>query len=134
MKFLMLIILVSFNCSASCPIEKEMVAGENIEKISSWEELAIHHGKYRACDDGYIAEGYSEVVSLLLANNWGNLKVAKWSHDFKKFVVEHIDETWGIKNYKKAHFNARTKCTTELSDICLAITSLPKDSFNQEEP
>jgi len=131
---ILFILLVSFSAVATKQCSQECVeqAGDSVMIIGSWEELKKHHGKYHVCDDGYIAEGYSEVVSILLADNWLDLDVGKWSPNFKQFVVKHIDETWGISNYQKAYVNAKTQCSTELNDICLAIMSLPKGSFNQQ--
>jgi hypothetical protein len=83
---------------------------------TSWEQLSQHWSTKGACDDGYFAEGYSELVVHLFANKWDEFrefaKVARTRPEFYSWVIKHIDETTSPDDLAKVISNA-TSCRTD---------------------
>jgi len=52
-----------------------------------------HHGH---CDDGAIAEGYSDKIVSLLVNRWGSVEelfhLWRTHPEFGRFITAHVDE------------------------------------------
>src|SRR5476651_1548467 len=78
-----------------CAQRKEFEAETAVEHLDTWQKLADAHQKFRSCDDGAIAEGFSEAVARLLADQWGNLAalvvLIHSQPTLKDFVVKHLD-------------------------------------------
>ena len=81
--------------------------------------------RFSQCDDGAIAEGYSESVTKLLADDWKsfNRLVALTSRNknFKSFVLKHIDESVPADRLAKIANNARSECSSSGKHLCLSI-------------
>ena len=91
---------------------------------SSWAQLKEEFDCYSHCDDGAIAEGFSESISLLLANQWPDIrKLAemKPQSTFHTFVLKHIDETIPKERLEHIGENARERCPQGLEDLCQEI-------------
>jgi hypothetical protein len=58
------------------------------------------------CDDGSIAEGFSESVTRLLADDWEALpalqSLTTMDASFQTFVLRHIDETAPLIDWKES--------------------------------
>ena len=115
--------LASTNASAAECTKAQAVAAENeASTLRSWTAV---HGSFRSyahCDDGAIAEGYSESVTLLLANRWNTLpSLAKLVADdphFEKFVTHHINDSVPKERLTKITLNARRDCPKEHRALC----------------
>lgn len=108
MKHLVLVLLfLTFGCSATpiqaverdCTMalaqEAEGVAGRSF--MLDWDGMYAAFLKYRVCDDGAIAGGFSDGVVRLLANKWELLprlqELVIEDNEFRTFVFRHIDAT-----------------------------------------
>jgi hypothetical protein len=63
-------------CSASellCSLEDAKKAERDASTLKNWDEIYKASKKIAHCDDGDIAEGYSESVTRLLANDWASV-------------------------------------------------------------
>jgi hypothetical protein len=100
----------------------EAQRAETQETLRSWDVLYRSYKLFRACDDGAIAEGYSEAVARILVDHWSTLprlvSLAKNDSEFRRFVLKHIDTTLDIDDIKKIKTNAKTRCPSELRTIC----------------
>lgn len=60
-----------------------------------WSSLHSHQKTFHSCDDGVLAEGYSEAVTHLFAKKWNQLSkfstLAKKNANFKRWAFRHID-------------------------------------------
>ena len=73
----------------------------NVEKLAAiaanWDQLYKLYRSYNQCDDGAIAEGFSESVSVLLSQSWHNLdkliNIIQNDANFEIFVLNHLDES-----------------------------------------
>lgn len=80
-----------------CTKEGAQEAEGVVAVAKSWRQSHQQFERYAHCNDGAIAEGFSESVSLLLAEHWVNIgqlgAILKSDPAFRKFVIQHIDET-----------------------------------------
>lgn len=68
-------------------------AEKGLFKIKKWKELFEAIEKY-PCDDGAIAEGFSQAVSNCVRMNASALNKLKLSKKQWDFIVKHTDESW----------------------------------------
>jgi hypothetical protein len=106
--------------------QKEAYAAETeASTLGGWPEVYKSFFKYGHCDDAAIAEGYSETISRLLANDWNDLKVLRRyvsrSKQFEHFVLRHIDGTWTRERVDLVEKNARTRCSHKNRKLCQQI-------------
>lgn len=97
----------------------DAMAAEDATDVAhkSWAILNTQYLKYaRAadCDDGAIAEGWSDAVARLLANAWDELptlaRLVKADPEFLPFVVRHIDATADTDDLERVRANAERRC------------------------
>lgn len=94
----------------------------------SWADLHAQFVKYSqqaACDDGAIAEGWSDAVAHLLAKRWEELphlaRLASAEPAFLSFVRRHIDLSAGANERSRIRGNAGKRCPTGHGGLCAAI-------------
>ncbi len=79
-----------------------------------WNEIYAAFQKYSHCDEGAIGDGFSESISLLIAEQWEMIDqlivLAKEDSEFQKFVINHIDETAPPERLAQIKMNAVSKC------------------------
>jgi hypothetical protein len=98
----------------------------------SWGELHQQFKRYIHCDDGAIAEGFSESISVLLAEQWKDIgqlgDVLKSDPDFQKFVIRHIDETIPADRLSRIAKYADKSCPQNLKNLCrdILVKARPK--------
>lgn len=113
--------------SPSCSREQAMMAEKEASTLSSWQEVLRSFHSFSACDDGAIAEGYSEAVSRLLAEYWSDapvlMKLAKEDPYFAEFVVRHIDETVPKARLDMIRSNVRERCPVDGQELCAKLES-----------
>jgi hypothetical protein len=92
------------------------------DMLRSWDALYKSYTLYQKCDDGAIAEGYSESVARVLADHWHTLpqlaELAKKDPKFLRFVLRHVDATDDDKDLQKIKTEAKAQCPTGLRTIC----------------
>lgn len=115
---------------ANCSQSEAMKAEVNAPILKNWNEIYDSFIKYSHCDDGAIAEGYSESVSQVLANHWDQLnkleKLIKKNKKFGTFVLKHIDETIADDARLKILDNALKRCPAKSKVLCKEISSSAK--------
>ncbi len=115
-----------------CSREDAKEAEATTATISSWEQLYFSFKKYGHCDDGAIGEGFSEAISVLMAEKWSSLnqlaQLAKKDSAFRQFVIQHLDETIPIDRLKKIKLNAESNCDKTVRDICRDVLKSSKCS------
>lgn len=113
-----------------CTSEDARAAEEATDRAhESWTRLNKQYLKWaRAmdCDDGAIAEGWSDAVARLLANSWDDLpalaRLVKADPDFLPFVLRHISATASTDDLERARANAEARCPPGGHDeICRLI-------------
>jgi len=81
--------------------------------------------QYAHCDDGAIAEGFSEATTLLLADHWEEIQqvspMIASDPAFRKFIIWHIDETVPEDRLRRIARNASKQCPRNLKSLCQDI-------------
>lgn len=106
--------------------QREAIAAETeASTLESWSALYKSFNQYGHCDDAAIAEGYSESVSRLLAEDWNDLNVlrnyASRNKRFERFVLRHIDGTWSSERVNIVEKNAKHRCSNRDRKLCQRI-------------
>lgn len=91
----------------------------------SWRQLYDAWKRYPDCDDGAVADSYSEFVVHTLATRWSTLGDAKRLMDrdpaFRSLVLEHIDATTDNDDLAKIVVNAKTRRPRGSAALCREI-------------
>jgi hypothetical protein len=105
-----------------CGSSEAQRAETQASTLRSWDDLYGSYKLYNHCDDGAIAEGYSEAVARILVDHWNTLsrlaEIARKDTDFRRFVLKHIDETLNLEDVKSIRANAEKRCPSGLRDLC----------------
>jgi hypothetical protein len=112
-------------CSDSMAITAEY-EGEKILAIKDWPVALMTSFKtFGVCDDGAIAEGYSDAIVQSLAKRWDRFpKLAglmEKNPDFHSFVLSHIDATTSSNDLDTLVSNAEKKCPKQFQKTCQAM-------------
>jgi hypothetical protein len=139
MKILILILSVIIFCWNVSAQERPCVRAEAIEaessvsRLGNWEDIYKSFKRFRHCDDGAIAEGYSDSIVRMLANRWNRLetliKLTSSDKDFYTFVLRHIDATADKSDIKKIIINSSKHCPKTAKAICSAIEKEAREAF-----
>ncbi len=112
-----------------CPMPKAMKADDEAEKImmsKDWPTALQRSFKlFGVCDDGSIAEGYSDAIVQSLAKRWSGFprlaELMRKDKSFNSFVLAHIDATTSGDDLKALITNATTKCPKLLQESCHSV-------------
>ena len=113
---------ISWCQSKPCTLDDAKRADMEAVELRSWGALYKSFRTYGQCDDGAIAEGYSESAVRILVDHWTSLprfsRLAAKDESFHRFVLKHIDDTVDARDLRKIAENARTKCPKGSESIC----------------
>ena len=105
--------------------EEAIEADKSLDSLSDWRHVYESFKRHGHCDDGAIAEGYSEAVARLLAGHWDDLplllRYTRQDPNFERFILHHIDETISLSDAKIIHERAETKCPAHARQLCKLI-------------
>jgi hypothetical protein len=107
-----------------CTREMAMRSEEAVVAAKDWKSLYRNFQAYAVCDDGAIAEGFSDRVEYLMTHRWrdmGKFLPLKTDKDFGKFVLRHVDGTMSEEGIKQILLNAQTRCPTGYREFCRSI-------------
>jgi hypothetical protein len=108
-----------------CTQVEAMQAEKEADSLNNWDQIYRSYRRFSQCDDGAIAEGYSDSVMKLLADDWKSFNrlvvLANRGRDFRGFVLKHIDETVPADRLAKIARNARSECAAGGRNLCLSI-------------
>ena len=66
-----------------------------IAEVGNWDELFEWYRKYPHCDDGYLGEWISDMVTEWLALDWKDIErlsvLSRSNAEFKSFVLKNIE-------------------------------------------
>jgi hypothetical protein len=132
MSRLIAIFVLVFSASVACAQQRRCTEAEAERAMTqadtprNWDTLYSSYKLYGQCDDGAIAEGYSESVARILVDHWSTLprlaSLATKNARFRRFVLAHVDATLDINDLKKIRTSAKTQCSSELAAICADLT------------
>ncbi len=109
---------------AGCSARMAERADAAIDSLDSWKAVDGFYAKYRACDDGSIAEGVSEAVIRLLVDRRAALRDTPpplLKPALRRFVVAHVDTTVATQDLEALAKSDETDCASALADFCREI-------------
>jgi hypothetical protein len=102
-------------------------AEDSISKLKDWDSVFNSFKQYADCDDGALAEGYTESVVHLLASKWSTLQRASIlsTRDpaFREFILRHINASADTDELRQIKNLSHNKCAKHLSGFCGSIES-----------
>ena len=108
-----------------CTLSESRQAEQATGSLPNWDTIYTWYRRWAACDDGGVAEGNSEAVTLLLAEHWAMTpRLAALGREdarFASFVVEHVDETVPAERLRRISANARKACPKGERVLCVRI-------------
>ncbi len=112
-----------FAYGKGCSSDREQDAAVELAgHLDSWDKVNLLYTKYRHCDDGSMAEAYSEGIARLLVDRWDKLPelaAAIERHPrLKEFVLRHIDATLNADDVDKIEALATSSCPQGLGALC----------------
>ena len=109
-----------------CTVAQGRRALDKADTLRSWDALHRSFKEFGNCDDGAIAEGYSESVARIFTDHWSTLprfaQLAENDPSFRAFVIRHIDATLNMDDVEKIKKAALTQCPSGLRKTCSDIT------------
>jgi hypothetical protein len=119
----------------TCSNDMSFRADASLESAAgAWGSLLNHWRAYRSCDDGGVAEGYSDAVVVLLAHRWDQFdafaSLSKRNPAFRRWAIGHIDATTSNDDLKKVVHNAAS-CTGSATKkhLCVEIGRAARDAL-----
>jgi hypothetical protein len=112
---------------ARCSREEAFQAENEIDRLDTWNDLYRMFKDYSNCnfDHGVIAQGYSDTVGRLLADDWEDVPVLKKLFDadksFESFVYKHLDRTISADTWETMLDHAARECPPGAEGICKMI-------------
>lgn len=120
----------------NCPAAKYIQAEETlISARNTLDALYQHFQIFGACDDGELAEGYSDAVAQILGQKWGqfeNFPATLTSNpEFKFWILKHIDSSASVQDLKKIIVNS-DKCIRDRVDtLCGPVRTAAEKSVSE---
>jgi hypothetical protein len=112
--------LVTF--AKDCTSEEGMAAEDIAARLTDWKQIYSAFERFSHCDDGAIAEGFTDSVVRLLATHWETLpQVASLENNppaFRTFILRHINDTADTSDLKRVAHLARTNAQRDM--VCCA--------------
>lgn len=119
------------NCTNMEAYAAETVTGY----LDSWENVKKAYEQFRHCDDGAIAEGFDEAISLLWENQWDKLpemlKYTSENKGFKVFIYKRIwSETVPEERWQTILKKSQMECPKGGEEFCSEIIRSGKAALN----
>jgi hypothetical protein len=100
-------------------------AESEVDLLKDWDQVYRSCKRFCQCDDGATAEGYSDVITRLLSDDWKSVKrlvtLSNRNKSFKNFVLKHIDESVSEDVLTRIATNARQSCPADGERLCVSI-------------
>lgn len=113
-----------------------MKAEAEASSLYDWNSIYKSYLRFKNCDDGAIAEGYSESISRMLGEKWIEIQELQMlihrDKNFRKFVIRHIDETIPAERLLTIRRNALERCPRTTGNFCKSII-IVIDKISEEE-
>lgn len=124
--------------NVACPSDMYRRAEAALARADDdWNSLLKHQRVFAPCDDGAMAEGYSEIVVTKLADHWDRFgsfaAISKRYPAFRRWAIGHIDASASEEDLKKIILNAR-KCAGDLQakSLCATVRRAAADALSEQ--
>jgi hypothetical protein len=108
-----------------CSQHDGFIAEAAIDHLNTWKRLAQARQQFANCDDGGVAEGFSDAVARLLARHWAQIptlvSLIHTQPDFESFVLGHLNESDDFDDLKKIRTLASHRCPPTATNLCAKL-------------
>ncbi len=119
-----------------CAKEEAYQAEGETDNLKTWDIAYGFYKRFAHCDDGAIAEGFSDAVGRLLADDWKHFErlreLCSSDKRFKNFVLKHIDMTISVDVLQKIINNTRLRCPDSAKELCKAIEATASSGWEPD--
>lgn len=118
--------------ATACTQSMAMIADQGLTAAvsSHWSDFYDAYKKWAICDDGDIAEGFSDSAVKLFANHLDAIgdfiKLIGQDNDFRYFAIKHLDETDDLNDLVHTAQNAIDRCPAGQKQLCDEIWAQAK--------
>jgi hypothetical protein len=120
----------------ACTASEARRAGSIVGAQRRWSDIYRSFQEFGHCDDGEIAEGFSEDVCRTLADRWDSVmelqRLASRDRSLKAFVLRHIDWTCDPSALHRLAENAAARCPGKAKAICAAILTRSRELEHED--
>jgi hypothetical protein len=118
----------------SCSIDMYKRADASlVNAAGGWGPLSRHQKTFVSCDDGALAEGYSDAVVTLLAHRWDQFDVfvalSERNPTFRRWAIRHIDASASTDDLKTVVRNAARCAGAKTKDLCREVGRAASDAL-----
>ena len=104
-------------------------------RVKSWSDVRKWFESYADCDDGDLAEGLDDYVTVSLAKHWKDLPKLKRELEknprLEPFVLRHIGSSANADDTEAALRNATHRCPRNLTRLCSSIATAARESLGE---
>ena len=118
-----------------CPADMYQRADASLAiAAGGWSSLMRHQKAFGSCDDGALAEGYSDAVVALLARRWDQfdafVRLSSRNPSFRQWALRHVDATASPDDLREVVRNA-AKCTgsDKAKHLCRDIAGAAREAL-----
>ena len=141
---IVMFVFVAAACGfCSSPARQQAKVCTNVEqkKVMSatprdWNSFYFLFKQLSHCDDGGMAENFSDNVVRLLGRRWKYFpqlgKLASSDLNFRQFVLKHVDSTTDPRDLRAASANAHQRCPAGDAQLCGLIESEAKAALAEQ--
>lgn len=123
--FVIALVEPAFAQAKPCTAKEADAASAMVDHLDTWTKVDRAFKKYGHCDDGSIAEGFSEAVARLLVDHWNTLptlaQLAKTDPGLGRFIVRHIDTTLNTDDLENIRDLSSSSCPAGSAALCTAL-------------
>jgi hypothetical protein len=119
----------------TCTNADVIAAINSFSALKNWTDIYKAFKRFRHCDDGAVAEGFSDRIVHTLASRWTQLgtlrKLPSSDSRFHVFVLSHIDATADEDEIKKIGFNSTRHCPPAAKILCVQLRKAARDALRE---
>ncbi len=110
---------------SACSQEQADAAEAAADHLTDWAKVSAYVRRFRACDEGGMAEASSEAVARLLVDKWQTLPdlTVEVHHEpsLRNFVLGHVNSTLDTADLRKIQRLSQRSCPGAEHTFCKAL-------------
>ncbi len=108
-----------------CSKQEGFIAEAAAENLDTWKKVARARKRLASCDDGGVAEGFSDAVARLLARQWAQVpalvSLIHSQPELEPFVLAHLNESDDLDDLKTIRTLAIHRCPPTATNLCAKL-------------
>jgi hypothetical protein len=108
-----------------CSKQDAFIAEAASDHLDTWRKVARARKQFASCDDGGVAEGFSDAVARLLARQWAQVpalvSLIHSQPELEPFVLAHLNEFDDFDDLKAIRTLASHRCPPTATNLCAKL-------------